>query len=85
MDKNFRSCFCCVHFLEIQNTSIGNVLKCKKGSSTKVQGKRLTEKPQDAKTLKRESHVKEHSKTKLRIKVIVARVFEKEKNVKSLK
>lgn len=31
MDKNFRSCFCCVHFLEIQNTSIGNVLKCKKG------------------------------------------------------
>ena len=28
MDKNFRSCFCCVHFLEIQNTSIGNVLKC---------------------------------------------------------
>lgn len=24
MDKNFRSCFCCVHFLEIQNTSTGN-------------------------------------------------------------
>lgn len=43
MDKNFRSCFCCVHFLVIQNTSIGNILKCKKGSTTKVQGKRLTE------------------------------------------
>ena len=43
MDKNFRSCFCCVHFLEIQNTSTGNALKCKKGSSTKVQEKRLTE------------------------------------------
>lgn len=43
MDKNFRSCFCCVHFLEIQITSIGNVLKCKKGSTTKVQGKRVTE------------------------------------------
>ena len=43
MDKNFRSCFCCVHFLEIQNTSTGNVLKCNKDSSTKVQGKRLTE------------------------------------------
>lgn len=39
MDKNFRSCFCCVHFLVIQNTSIGNILKCKKGSTTKVQGK----------------------------------------------
>ena len=43
MDKNFRSCFCCVHFLVIQNTSIGNVLIYKKGSTTKVQGKRLTE------------------------------------------
>lgn len=43
MSNGYRSCFCCVHFLEIQNTSIGNVLKCKKGSSTKVQGKRLTE------------------------------------------
>ena len=43
MDKNFRSCFCCVHFLVIQNTSIGNILKCKKGSTTKVQGKRLTD------------------------------------------
>lgn len=40
MDKNFRSCFCCIHFLEIQ---AGNVLICKKGSTTKVQGKRLTE------------------------------------------
>lgn len=36
MDKNFRSCFCCVHFLEIQDSSIGNVLICKKGSTTKV-------------------------------------------------
>ncbi len=43
MDKNFRSCFCCVCFLNIQNTSIGNVLKCKKGSTVKVKGKRLTE------------------------------------------
>ena len=43
MDKNFRSCFCCVHFLEIQNTSTGNVLKCKKGSTMEVKGKRLTE------------------------------------------
>ena len=43
MDKNFRSCFCCVHFLEIQNTSIGNVLVCKKGSTVEVKGKRLTE------------------------------------------
>lgn len=39
MDKNFRSCFCCVHFLEIQNTSTGNVLKCKKGSTVEVKGK----------------------------------------------
>lgn len=29
MDKNFRSCFCCVHFLVIQNTSIGNKIKDK--------------------------------------------------------
>lgn len=43
MDKNFRSCFCCVHFLVIQKTSIGNILKCKKGSTTEVQGKRVTE------------------------------------------
>lgn len=85
MDKNFRSCFCCIHFLEIQNTSTGNVLKCKKGSTTKVQGKRLTEIAARCKNSKRKAHVKEHSKTKLRIKVIVERVFEKEKNVKSLK
>ena len=30
-------------------------------------------------------HVKEHGKTNLRIQVIVARVFEKEKNVKKFK
>lgn len=43
MDKNFRSCFCCIHFLEILGTSAGNVLKCKKGSTVEVNGKRLTE------------------------------------------
>lgn len=41
MDKNFRSCFCCI--LRILNTSTGNVLKCKKGSAVEVKGKRLTE------------------------------------------
>jgi hypothetical protein len=40
---------------------------------------------QGAKTTKRVEHVKEHGKTNLRIQVIVARVFEKEKNVKTLK
>ena len=39
---------------------------------------------QGAKTTKRVAHVKEHGKTNLRIQVIVARVFEKEKNVKTL-
>ena len=59
MDKNFRSCFCCVHFLVIQNTSIGNILKCKKGSTTKVQGNRLTEiAARCKKNTKREAHVK---------------------------
>lgn len=43
MDKNFRSCFCCIHFLGILNTSTVNVLKCKKGSTVEVKGKRLTE------------------------------------------
>ena len=58
MDKNFRSCFCCIHFLGILNTSTGNVLKCKKGSTVEVKGKRLTETLQDAKITKREAHVK---------------------------
>jgi hypothetical protein len=40
---------------------------------------------QGAKITKRVAHVKEHGKTNLRIQVIVARVFEKEKNVKTLK
>lgn len=43
MDKNFRSCFWCRHFLEMRNTSIGNVLICQKGSTTNVKGKRPTE------------------------------------------
>lgn len=43
MDRDFKSCFWCIHFLEMQNTSIGNVLKCKKGSTTNVKGKRPTE------------------------------------------
>lgn len=43
MDKKFKSCFFCTHFLEIQNTGIGNILKCTKGSTVDVQGKRLTE------------------------------------------
>ena len=43
MDENFRSCFSCIHFLRIKETGIGNVLECKKGSTVKVKGKRLSE------------------------------------------